>query len=109
MSHLQVALIRVEDVRFLLVVCSHHLHAQAVDGRLKIRLLSVDHDSHVTLYTILHNTDHQPVNTHTARYKQCFNVITQKHRQKSKFIRLSHLHNSVNAMEHILHLFLLLV
>jgi hypothetical protein len=109
MSHLQVALIRVEDVRLLLVVCPHHLHTQTVDGRLKIRLLSVDHDSHVALYTVLYNTDNQRL-THTTRYRQRFSVIiTPKNRQKSKLIRLSHLHNSVDAMEHVLHLLLLLV
>ena len=58
-TDLKVALICVKDEGLLLVKLPHHLHGEAVDGHLEVRLLSVHHDSHVFVTAVLQNQVHQ--------------------------------------------------
>lgn len=48
-SILQVALVRVEHDRLIRIVLAHHLESNPRDGRLEVRLLSIDHYTHVQL------------------------------------------------------------
>ena len=62
--HLKVALVRVENDGLLSVEFPHHFHCESSDGGLEVRLLCVNHDTHVTFLPIL-----QQKTTHTATKK----------------------------------------
>jgi len=50
---LEIALIRVEDVRLVAVVLAHHFHAEAIDRSLEVALLRVDHHPNVAFFCVL--------------------------------------------------------
>ena len=54
---LEVALVRVEDARLVVVVLAHHLHAQSIDGSLEVALLGVYHHSNVSFFSVLPQHD----------------------------------------------------
>ena len=57
-THLQVALVGVEDDGHLLVKSPLHLQGQSADGRLEIGLLGIHHESHSILYCMLEKETH---------------------------------------------------
>ena len=57
-THLQVALVGVEDDGHLLVKSLLHLQGQSADGRLEIGLLGIHHESHSILYCMLGKETH---------------------------------------------------
>ena len=54
---LQVALVRVEHVRLVVVVLAHHFHREAIDCSLKVALFGIYHHSNVAFFRMLPQRD----------------------------------------------------
>merc|ERR1719180_443299 len=91
---LQVALVRVEHNGLVRVVCPHQFHCQPVDGRLEVRLFSVNHNPHILLLRILEDLV-QPVNhvaeLHLLVLGQRPVVIARDQRLKLSCLQVRHL------------------